>query len=88
MIGHEDADGAKPKNAVLNGLVCASNGQRNIPKKTTLETCTLWSTLKIQRCFFTGDDVSRAKKGITKAAMVSKVTCNNTIRGHCCRSVI
>jgi hypothetical protein len=44
--------------------------------KTTLERCTLWSTLKFQRCsscHIMGDDIRRARKRITNATMVSKV---------------
>jgi hypothetical protein len=69
--------------------------------QTTLQRCTLWSTLSFQRCpshYTTGDDVSRATKGITNATMISKATmvseviagshgCN-VIRGQCYNNVI
>jgi hypothetical protein len=43
---------------------------------TKLERCTVWSTLKFQRCSLRHitDDVSRETKGITNATVVSKVT--------------
>jgi hypothetical protein len=44
---------------------------------TRLEMCTLWSTLKFQKCslhHITSDDVSRATKEKTDATMVSMVT--------------
>jgi hypothetical protein len=42
-----------------------------------MERCTLWSTLKFQRCslrHIMGDDFSWATKRITNAIMISKAT--------------
>jgi hypothetical protein len=44
---------------------------------TRLEMCTLWSTLKFQRCsswHITGDDISKETNRITNATMVSNTT--------------
>jgi hypothetical protein len=65
--------------------------------KKVLKMCTLWSTLKYQRCSLlntTGHDVSRANTGITNATLVSKsavvfkAICDNSIQGHCCNNVL
>jgi hypothetical protein len=46
-------------------------------EQTRLERCTLWSTIKFQRCSLhhnTGHDISRATKEIKNSRMVSKAT--------------
>jgi hypothetical protein len=45
-------------------------------KIARLEKCTLWSTIKFQRCSLrkiTGDNISGATKGVTNATRVYKV---------------
>jgi hypothetical protein len=63
---------------------------------TRLKRCTVWSTLKLQRCsseHIMGDDVSTATKGTTNATMVSMVNVtimwsNSDLSSHFCKNVL